>query len=167
MPEFIIRRITQIDTLPKKPYFPHSPSPDNPPILVRLLPASLHSSVNNPPMTPLSNPQRMAAARRDKRRVIAIKVFTSKNIGSGLHARDVAVKFQWSVSSFHRFFKKHHGTSWHVYLEEVRIKKALKLLKNDHLRVKEAMYATGYTNRSSFNKAFKKRYHHPPGYFKK
>lgn len=104
---------------------------------------------------------------RGKQRVENIKVYLSKNLASDLHVHSVAEKFKLSISSFHHLFKKYQGQPYRKYLEEIRINKAFNLLKTEGIRIKEVMYATGYKNRSTFNNAFKKRFKHPPGYFKK
>ena len=104
---------------------------------------------------------------REAERVERIKRYLLENLPSDLHAVSVAEKFKLSISSFHHLFKKYHGQPYRKYLEEIRINKASELLHTEGIRIKEVMYTTGYKNRATFNNAFKKKFKHPPGYFKK
>jgi len=113
------------------------------------------------------NDQHTIPFDHDQERLRTIKEYIKENIATDLHAATIAQKFRLSISAFLHFFKKYHGQPYRAYLEEVRMKKAFELLQNNGMRIKEVMYATGYTNRAAFNKAFKKRYKHAPGYFKK
>ena len=100
-------------------------------------------------------------------RVEQVKRYVSKNIASDLSASTVAEKFELSISSLQHLFKKYQGQSYHQYLEDSRMKKAFDLITKEGKRISEAMYATGYHNRSTFNNAFKKKFKHRPGHFRK
>ncbi|MEO8111302.1 MAG: AraC family transcriptional regulator [Ginsengibacter sp.] len=104
---------------------------------------------------------------REAQRVERIRQYLTQNLASDLHATTVAKKFRISLSSFHHLFKKYQGQSYHKYLEEIRMNKALALLQTEGIRIKEVMYATGYRNRSTFGNAFRKKFKNAPGYFKK
>jgi AraC-like DNA-binding protein len=101
------------------------------------------------------------------KRVESIKAYVSQNLTTDLHAAAVAQKFKLSIYSFHHLFKKYQGMPYGRYVEELRMQKAFELIQEEGMRIKEIMYATGYTHRSTFNAAFKKRYRHPPNYFRK
>jgi AraC-like DNA-binding protein len=104
---------------------------------------------------------------RGRQRIESIKQFLSENLSADLHAGIVAGKFKLSLSAFHHLFKKYHHQSYRRYLEELRINTAFELLQKEGMRIKEVIYATGYKNRSTFSKAFKNRFKHSPGHFKK
>lgn len=86
--------------------------------------------------------------------------------GQDLSARAVAKRFELSVSSLQHFFRRFANQSFHKYVEEVRMGKAFELISEGNKRIKEVMYATGYHNRHSFNRAFKDKYGYPPSTFK-
>jgi AraC family transcriptional regulator, regulatory protein of adaptative response / methylphosphotriester-DNA alkyltransferase methyltransferase len=100
-------------------------------------------------------------------RLERITKYISDNLQSDLKARVVAEHFMLSISSLQLLFKKYYGQSYHRCLEEIRIQKAFDLISNEGKRVQEAMYATGYKHKSTFNKAFRKIFLHSPGYYKK
>jgi AraC-like DNA-binding protein len=79
----------------------------------------------------------------------------------------VAQKFKLSISSLHHLLKKNENVSYRQYVEKIKMQTAMNLLETGSMRIKEAMYAAGYTNRKTFNRAFKKTFLHPPTYFTK
>jgi AraC-like DNA-binding protein len=118
--------------------------------------------VNNKPT--IGNDNHLSA--RDKR-VENIKAYVSQNITADLHAAAVAQKFKLSISSLHHLLKKNENVSYRQYVEKIKMQTAMNLLETGSMRIKEAMYATGYTNRKTFNRVFKKNFQHPPTYFTK
>jgi len=100
-------------------------------------------------------------------RVEQVKEYVSQNIAIDLSASIVSKKFELSVSSLQHLFKKYQGQTYHKYIEDVRMKKAYYLITKEGRRINEAMYATGYNNRPTFNAAFKKKFKHHPRYFRK
>ena len=61
-----------------------------------------------------------------------------------------------SYYHFSRYFKKAIGHSFTEYLNLVRVLEAKKLLLTEELNISEIAYKVGYSNISSFNRAFKK-----------
>jgi AraC-like DNA-binding protein len=105
--------------------------------------------------------------RHWQRRGEKIKDYISANLAGDLSLATVSQKFELSTSTLKLIFKKYTGNSYHHHVEELRMKKAIKLIILEGQRVQQTMYASGYKYRSSFNKAFKKRFKHSPGYFLK
>ncbi|HVZ96688.1 MAG TPA: AraC family transcriptional regulator [Chitinophagaceae bacterium] len=103
---------------------------------------------------------------RERNRLKEIINYVEANIDTNLQGRTVAEKCNVSVSTLFHLFKKHHRLSFHTYVEMQRMDKALHLLQNAGMSVKEVMYATGYKNKKTFNKAFKKKFRYTPGHFK-
>lgn len=101
----------------------------------------------------------------EKKLVTKIASYLSEHIHESLKVSDVAAIFKLSTSTIQRLFKNHLHQTFQHYLEDMRMTKAMNLVKQG-LRIKEVMYATGYKYRSTFNKAFLKKYNHPPGYFR-
>lgn len=100
-------------------------------------------------------------------RVEQVKKYISENIAGNLSASIVSQRFELSISSLQHLFKKYEGQTYHQYLEDIRMKTAFFLITKEGKRISEAMYATGYHNRPTFNEAFKKKFKHPPGHFRK
>jgi YesN/AraC family two-component response regulator len=62
------------------------------------------------------------------------------------------------LSRFHfcRLFRHETGTSFHVYLQRLRVSRALELLRDPYLRVSEVAYAVGFNDVSHFHRTFRK-----------
>lgn len=67
-----------------------------------------------------------------------------------------------SVSSLQRAFVKYFGMSPKQYLIQLRMNRALELLTESELSVKEISSACGFTDEKYFSRAFKKKYGYPP-----
>lgn len=106
------------------------------------------------------------SGNHEKSRIARIKKYLLNNLSTNLSARVVASQFEMSVSSLQHLFQKYQGQSYHEYLEEIRMTRAFDLITREGMRVQQAMFATGYKYKSTFNKSFKRRFGHSPGYFK-
>jgi YesN/AraC family two-component response regulator len=60
-----------------------------------------------------------------------------------------------SPSHISKLFRKHFGTSFKIYLNDVRIRKAIELLENTDLSVYDIAYQVGYNNLNYFHKRFR------------
>jgi AraC-like DNA-binding protein len=100
-------------------------------------------------------------------RVEQVKKYITENIALDLRASVISGQFDLSISSLQHLFKKYDGQTYHQYLEDIRMKTAFFLITKEGKRISEAMYATGYHNRPTFNEAFKKKFKHRPGHFRK
>ena len=72
-----------------------------------------------------------------------------------------------SVSSLQRAFAKHFGMSPKQYLIQLRMNRALELLTENELSVKEISFACGFTDEKYFSRAFKKKYGYSPSLLRK
>ena len=72
-----------------------------------------------------------------------------------------------SVSSLQRAFAKYFGMSPKQYLIQLRMNRALELLTENELSVKEISFVCGFTDEKYFSRAFKKKYGCSPSQFRK
>ena len=100
-------------------------------------------------------------------RVELVKHYVVEHLDTDLSAPVVAREFNFTLSTLHHLFKKYEEQTYQRFVEDTRMKRALYLITKEGRRVKEAMYATGYHNRSTFNAAFKRHFKHPPRHFRK
>lgn len=77
-------------------------------------------------------------------------------------AREMAERVNLSPSHLCRIFKAETGLPPTIYLREMRLEKAARLLENSFFSVKEIRARTGLTDKSLFVKDFKKKYDVPP-----
>lgn len=71
---------------------------------------------------------------------------------------DLAFRVGMSVSKFKEVFTRACGKPPHAFLREVRLERAMCLLRSGRMRVTEAALEVGYNNLSYFAKAFSKRF---------
>lgn len=73
------------------------------------------------------------------------------------------------ISPYHlgRIFKKHTSKTPRSYLENIRVDKAVQLLKNTDLTVMEICYEVGFQSYSSFYHAFQKQTQKSPQQYRK
>ncbi len=93
------------------------------------------------------------------KRVEGIKTvltYIRENYKEKIYIQDLAEQVHMNEQYFCRFFKKSIGRSPMEYLNEYRIKQAMRLLKETDLPVMEVCLECGYNNLGNFLRAFKK-----------
>ncbi len=78
--------------------------------------------------------------------------YTDKN----LCLFSVSSQFGLSAGYLSHFFKEQTGVNFSVYLEKLRVEKAIELLKETHIQVQQIVERVGYANPYSFRRVFKK-----------
>ena len=80
---------------------------------------------------------------------------------------DLAKMCYFSEYHFMRFFKKHMNMTCMEFLNNLRLEKAVELLKDGNASILEVSLSVGFHNLSYFHRAFKKKYRMTPGEFLK
>lgn len=83
-----------------------------------------------------------------------------------IRAADVATHVGYSTNYFSTEFKKKLGVSFQVYLQELRLDFAKKLLKLSNRSVTEVCFICGFNTPSHFSQVFKKRFGKSPERYK-
>lgn len=86
----------------------------------------------------------------------AAKDYIDSHYNEELSLEDVSREVNLSPQYFSRFFKNETGCNFIEYLTQVRISKAIELLKDNDLSVKEICYTIGYNDPNYFSRIFKK-----------
>lgn len=81
--------------------------------------------------------------------------YINNNYEKCLELNECANMFHVNSNYLTRMFKKHIGVSFITYVNEVRIKKAMELLKEEELSIKEVVQMVGYNNINYFYRNFK------------
>ncbi|WNR46106.1 AraC family transcriptional regulator [Paenibacillus roseipurpureus] len=93
--------------------------------------------------------------------------YMEKNFSEDLRLEDIASIALMSPSYFSYMLKLMKGKTYIELLTELRVQKAIELLRNSDLTVTEIALQVGYNHISHFNRTFKKFTHLTPGYFRK
>lgn len=88
-----------------------------------------------------------------------IKTYISQNYQDpSLCLSRISDEFSISESYFSYLFKKTTGENFSVYLEKLRMERAIYLLKNTNIKISALYEELGYNNITSFRRAFKKNF---------
>ena len=85
----------------------------------------------------------------------AIK-YINEHFSSGLRLFEIAHEANMSISCFEKIFKKNMGMTFTLYVNRLRIARAVKLLNKDGLSMSDIAFACGFTNQFHFTRMFKK-----------
>lgn len=88
--------------------------------------------------------------------------YMSENYASSITLSEVAEHVQLSAEYLSRIFKEETGVKFVVYLNNLRLKNAIRLLENTNLKVYEVAEKVGYSNLSYFSTVFKKNFGQNP-----
>lgn len=89
------------------------------------------------------------------RRLDKIYEYVFENFNNPISSSDLAKIANMNKSAFSRFFKRIHRKSFTVYLNEIRIGYACKLLLENKENITSIAYMSGFNNISNFNRQFK------------
>lgn len=85
--------------------------------------------------------------------------YIESNLGSAIKLNDIAFYVGLSTYHFHRLFKKHSSETIHSFVSRIKIERSSIFLKiRRDLSITEIAYLYGYSDSSSYNKAFKKHF---------
>ena len=82
--------------------------------------------------------------------------YINENYDKDLYLENMADIFSTTPKYFSNYFSRKCNKSFTEYLTEVRITKAMELMKNQKLKIVDIAVKVGYTNASTFTNAFKK-----------
>lgn len=89
--------------------------------------------------------------------ILSIKEYIKENYSdSSLSLKKISALFEISESYFSYLFKAETKQNFSEYLEQIRMDKALTLLKTTDINVSNMYLELGYNNANSFRRAFKK-----------
>lgn len=82
--------------------------------------------------------------------------YIDQNYQNNINLDDVAKTVNMSYHYFSKFFKDSTGQNFTDYLTELRIEKAMLILKDTNVNIKAVCYEVGYSDPNYFSKIFKK-----------
>lgn len=95
------------------------------------------------------------------------KKYTLKNFSNNIDVADLARVCNMSYSHFIREFTLNFGISPGAYILQLQLEKAVNLLQNSTLSIKEIALACGFASASYFCRCFSHKFNSPPGAFRK
>jgi AraC family transcriptional regulator len=98
--------------------------------------------------------------------LLSTKEFIDRNLHLPLRLKDMADIAFISEYHFVRLFKGSFGITPHRYHLKKRLGYAAELLLNNSFAIEEVAFKCGFSNISTFSKAFKKHFVIPPSLYK-
>ncbi|MFP4698474.1 MAG: GyrI-like domain-containing protein [Eubacteriales bacterium] len=92
-------------------------------------------------------------------KINAVQDYIEKHLDLDLHIEQLAQIASFSVFHFQRIYHQITGENLYAFIKRLRLEKAaFLLLSNKSLSISDIAISVGFSNQSSFAKAFKKRY---------
>lgn len=88
--------------------------------------------------------------------LLRVRELIESGLASRLSIRQLADTLGYSEGYFYAIFKRSTGMTPHKYVEALRIRKAMELLAQNELSIKQIAYAVGFASPSSFSAAFRR-----------
>ena len=85
-----------------------------------------------------------------------IHEYIIRNFTKTISLEEISSKVNMGETAFCRYFKKHTGKTFSVFLNEFRIGHACKLMMEDKVTISRACFESGFNNLSHFNDQFKR-----------
>lgn len=105
-------------------------------------------------------------SRNEERKKQVLQFIQDNYTDSSLYAPLIAEQVGISEKYLYNFIKEQTGYSLGDYLLKLRMEKAVELLKQSDLSIKEICYAVGFNSENSFYKAFKRTHGITPSQFR-
>lgn len=103
----------------------------------------------------------------DDIRINKILNYIHRNFQNSLSLSELAEQMFISTSTLSRILKKHTGTNFADYVNNIRIKYAAQELKNSDKNITQVAVDSGFSNLSVFNRIFKEAYFLTPSDYRK
>lgn len=95
-----------------------------------------------------------------------IKRYIDQNYTRNISLDTLAERFFFSREYIGRLFRAQYGRGVYEYVQQVRMERAMQLLKNNDLSLQAIAEHLGYSNANYFSKAFRKFYGKAPSAFR-
>ena len=89
-------------------------------------------------------------------RITRVNEYIMKHFNKDISLSDVAEVANMSIPAFCRFFKACTRKAFSIYLNEIRVGYACKLLLEEKYNISQTCYVSGFNNMSNFYRQFKK-----------
>jgi AraC-like DNA-binding protein len=107
--------------------------------------------------TLITNASEKNSELNENKLIHKIITYLESNLNQEIRLSEVANLVTMTEISFSRFIKKTTGKSFIVYLNDLRLSVACRLLVDSKKTVSEIIFECGFNNASHFNRLFKKR----------
>lgn len=94
--------------------------------------------------------------------------YIEKNINNKIRLVDIATNLHISAYHFHRLFHEQTNETLTHFINRIKLERsAMLLITNTKISITEIAYSYGYSESSSYSRAFKKYFHVSPKQYRK
>lgn len=104
---------------------------------------------------------------RDEYAIQKAKKYIEEGYKDKLTLEEIAQKLGFHPNYLSTLFKQKTGTTFSDYLRNIRINKAIELMRNTNMKLYEIAFIVGYNDTAQFYRAFKKETGMSPGHYQK
>lgn len=112
--------------------------------------------------TPITKTAQMGMNEKENDRLCKIFDWVTANFQSDITLGEAAAIAEMNENAFSRFFSMRTRKTFSGFVQELRLKKAATLLRENTLSVSDICYECGYNNVSNFNRQFLRLYNLSP-----
>jgi AraC-like DNA-binding protein len=113
------------------------------------------------------NKQRESVGQLGNKYLVKAINLIQANYCSGLSVSELAMECRISTRYLGKLFNSYLGLTPHQYCNALRLQKAVELLANSSIPVKEIAYTVGYSTPQYFSRVFKEEYGFSPKTYRK
>jgi len=93
---------------------------------------------------------------RDTQTIDRTITYLQEHLTRNVAVAELAERLRCSTGHFHRLFKKRTGMTPNVYLNRLRVQKAMQMLRHSRLPIAEVARQTGFPDSAYFDRVFRK-----------
>lgn len=95
---------------------------------------------------------------RAKRRLENIRTFCKCNYARPITLEETATYAGMNKSAFCTFMRRHTGMTWSMYLNGIRLERAMEMLLHTDSNISDIAYGSGFSSVAYFNRLFRRRF---------
>lgn len=99
---------------------------------------------------------------RAEQRLEHVRVFCHCNYAREITLEEIAAYVGMNKSAFCTFMRRHAGKSLSGFVNDIRLKRAMEMLRHTDKNISDIAYDTGFANVTYFNRLFRNKYNRTP-----
>lgn len=99
---------------------------------------------------------------RAELRLEHVRVFCHCNYAREITLEEIAAYVGMNKSAFCTFMRRHAGKSLSEFVNDIRLKRAMEMLRHTDKNISDIAYDTGFANVTYFNRLFRNKYNRTP-----
>lgn len=99
---------------------------------------------------------------RAEQRIECVRAFCNCNYAREISLEEIASHVGMNKSAFCTFMRRHVGKSLSEFVNDIRLERAMEMLRHTDKNISDIAYDTGFANVTYFNRLFRNKYNRTP-----